>query len=149
VGGRGFTQPLKVVLDPRSTATPADLTKQFDLSMKISDELKRAVEATQQIGTLRRRLADAKTKASSNSTLLASIASVDSDAAKIAGSGLNAVRLQLNAVLNVVDSADRTPPAQAYALFEQASRDLVTQLAAWNSLQAGKLTELNRSLPSQ
>jgi photosystem II stability/assembly factor-like uncharacterized protein len=149
VAGQHFTQPLKVVLDPRSNATPADLTKQFDLSMKISDELKRAAEASQQIGALRRRLAEAKTKTSGNDVLLASIASVDSDAAKIAGSGLNSVRAQLNAVLNVVDSADRTPPAQAYALFEQASRDLATQLAAWNSLQAGKLTELNRSLPSQ
>ena len=149
VAGQRFTQPLKVVLDPRSTATPADLAKQFDLGIKTSGELKRAVEATQQIGTLRRRLADAKTKASGNAALLASIASVDADADKISGGGLNAVRAQLNAVLNVVDSADRTPPAQAYALFEQASRDLATQLAAWNSLQSGKLTELNRSLPGQ
>ena len=117
--------------------------------MKSWHELERATEAAQQIDSARRRLAEAKTKTSGNDVLLASIASVDSDAAKIAGSGLNSVRAQLNAVLNVVDSADRTPPAQAYALFEQASRDLATQLAAWNSLQAGKLTELNRSLPSQ
>jgi hypothetical protein len=149
VAGQHFTQPLKVVLDPRSTATPADLAKQFDLAMKTSDELKRAAEAIQQIGTLRRRLADAKIKASGNAALLASIASVDADAAKIAGPGLNAIRSQLNAVMNVVDSADRTPPAQAYALFEQASRDLAAQLAAWNSLQSGKLSELNRSLPGQ
>jgi hypothetical protein len=64
-------------------------------------------------------------------------------------SGLNAVRLQLNAVVNVVDSADRTPPAQAYALYDQASRDLATQLAAWNSLKTGKLVELNRSLQTK
>ena len=65
------------------------------------------------------------------------------------GTGLNAVRLQLNAVINVVDSADRTPPAQAYALFDQASRDLATQLAAWNSLKTGKLVEINRSLQTK
>ena len=160
IAGRSFTQPLKVVLDPRSTATPADLAKQFELATKAGSELKRAVDAAQQIGALRRRLADAKTKTAGNAALLASIAAVDADAANIAGgaggrnveappSGLNAVRLQLNAVLNVVDSADRTPPAQAYALFEQASRDLATQLSAWNSLQAGKLAELNRAMPSQ
>ena len=51
--------------------------------------------------------------------------------------------------MNVVDSADRTPPAQAYALFEQASRDLATQLAAWNSLKTVKLVELNRSLQTK
>ena len=160
VAGQRFTQPLKVALDPRSTATPADLAKQFDLAMKTSRQLRSATDAAQQIGSLRRQLSDAKAKASGDSALLASIASLDSDAAKIAGaaggrnadappSGLNAVRLQLNAVVNVVDSADRTPPAQAYALYDQASRDLATQLAAWNSLKTGKLVELNRSLQTK
>ena len=160
VAGQRFTQPLKVALDPRSTATSADLAKQFDLAMKTSRQLRSATDAAQQIGSLRRQLSDAKAKASGDSALLASIASLDSDAAKIAGaaggrnadappSGLNADRAQLNAVVNVVDSADRTPPAQAYALFDQASRDLATQLAAWNSLKTGKLTELNRSLQTK
>ena len=105
-------------------------------------------------------LADAKAKASGNGALLGAIESVDFDAAKIAGavggrnadaptSGLNAVRAQLNSVANVVDSADRTPPAQAYALYDQASRDLATQLAAWNALKNGKLAELNRSLQTK
>jgi len=158
VAGQRFTQPLKVVLDPRSTATPADLAKQFDLAMKSWHELERATEAAQQIDSARRQLANAKEKASDNGALLGAIASVDSDAANIAGgrgsrnadspsSGLDAVRAQLNAIVNVVDSADRTPPSQAYALFDLASRDLATQLAAWNALKNGKLAELNRSLP--
>jgi photosystem II stability/assembly factor-like uncharacterized protein len=157
VAGQHFTQPLKIILDPRSTATPADLAKQFDLAMKAAKGLGSATDATQQIGSLRRQLSDAKAKASGDSALLASIASLDAEAAKITGtgggrnaeappSGLNAVRLQLNAVVNVVDSADRTPPAQAYALFDLASRDLASQLAGWNSLKTGKLAELNRSL---
>jgi hypothetical protein len=159
VAGQHFTQPLKIVLDPRSTATPSDLARQFDLAMRIAKEFGRATDATQQIGSLRRQLADAKSKASGNSALPALIASLDAEAEKIAGaggrnaeappSGLNAVRSQLNAVLNVVDSADRTPPAQAYALFDQANRDLAAQLAAWNSLKSGKLIELNRSLQDQ
>jgi photosystem II stability/assembly factor-like uncharacterized protein len=157
VAGQHFTQPLKIVLDPRSAATPSDLAKQFDLAMRIAKELGRATDTAQQIGSLRRQLSDSRAKASGDSALLASIAALDADAAKIAGasggrnadappSGLIAIRAQLNAVLNVVDSADRTPPAQAYALFEQASRDLATQLAAWNSLKVGKLTEIKRFL---
>ncbi|HTA69940.1 MAG TPA: hypothetical protein VK776_16745 [Bryobacteraceae bacterium] len=160
VAGQHFSQPLKIVLDPRSVATPSDLAKQFELSLKIARELGNATDVTQQISSLRRQLADAKAKASSDSALLASIAALDTDASKIAGTGggrnaeapptgLNAVRLQLNAVLNVADSADRTPPAQAFALFDQASRDLTTHMAAWNSLKAGKLSELNRSLQAK
>ena len=157
VAGQHFTQPFKIVLDPRSSITPSDLAKQFDLAMKTAKELGRATDAAQQIASLRRQLSDAKAGAPGDSALLAAIASLDAEAAKITGagggrnaeappSGLNAVRLQLNAVVNVVDSADRTPPAQAYALFDQASRDLAGQLATWNSLKTGKLTELNRSL---
>ena len=33
-GGKTYTQPLVVKMDPRSTATPAELTKQFDFSMQ-------------------------------------------------------------------------------------------------------------------
>jgi len=121
VAGQNFTQPLKIVLDPRSAATPSDLANQIDLAMKTAMELGRATCAAQQIGSLRRQLSDAKAKALGDSALLASIASLDAEAAKISGtgggrteeappSGLNAVRLQLNAVVNVVDNADRTPP---------------------------------------
>jgi photosystem II stability/assembly factor-like uncharacterized protein len=150
VAGQHFTRPLKIVLDPRSSATPADLAKQFDLALKVSRELGRATDATQQIASLRRQLAEAKSKSAGDSTLLAVIVSVDSDAARIVGpSGLAGVRAQLNAVFNVVDSADRTPPTQAYALFDQASRDLASQLAAWNSLKTGRLAELNRSLQTK
>jgi hypothetical protein len=146
VSGQSFKKPLKVALDPRSTATPADLARQLDLATKTARELTRASEAVQQISSLRSQLANAKNKALGNSTLLALINGLDADAAKI---GLNAVRSQLNAVLNVVDSGDRTPPAQAYTLFEEASRDLAIQLAAWDSLKAGKAAEFNRSLPTQ
>jgi hypothetical protein len=45
-----------------------------------------------------------------------------------------------------VDSADRTPPAQAYALYEQASRDLAALVASWDALKNGQLAELNRAL---
>jgi hypothetical protein len=49
----------------------------------------------------------------------------------------------------VVDSADRTPPAQAYALFEQARRNFAAQAASWDALKKGKIAELNGALRSQ
>ena len=53
--------------------------------------------------------------------------------------GLQAVQSGLTAVLGVVESADRTPPAQAYALFEEISRKLEAQLAKWNALKSRSL----------
>jgi len=152
-GGQRYTQPLKVVLDPRSSATPADLAKQFDLARRVSRLTGQSSQLTRSLIALRKQLSDLQ----KTSTL---IQAVDVDAAKIAGtggsraaattpSGLGAVWSDLNAVNSVVDSADRTPPAQAYALFEQARRNLAALVASWDALKKGKLAELNRELRSQ
>jgi hypothetical protein len=48
---------------------------------------------------------------------------------------LSSVAAELNTALSVAESADRTPPAQAAQLFEQANRELATQLAKWKALR--------------
>jgi photosystem II stability/assembly factor-like uncharacterized protein len=156
VAGRQFTQPLKVTLDPRSSATPADLAKQFDLAMKASGDLKKAGDTLRQVTTVRRRAAEIKSRPG-NPTLAALASDAEMAAAKIAGggggrnssvapSGLGAVETELNTALGVAESADRTPPAQAYAVYQLGSRGLTEQLAAWEALKSGKLAELNGAL---
>ncbi len=157
VGEKHYAQPLKVVLDPRSSATPTDLAKQFDLARKVSRLTGEGAQLTRSLSALRKQLSDLqKTSPSLGPQILA----VDADAAKITGaggrrsaaappSGLGAVSSDLNAVLAVVDSADRTPPAQAYALFEQARRNFAAQAASWDALKKGKLAELNGALRAQ
>jgi hypothetical protein len=43
--------------------------------------------------------------------------------------GLRKVNADLRSVLEAVESADRRPPAQAWALYEEANRELQAQLA--------------------
>jgi photosystem II stability/assembly factor-like uncharacterized protein len=156
VAGQHYNQPLKVVLDPRSTATPEDLAKQFDLGMKATVEIAKNGQLTGELAALRGQIAEIKKKAS-DAALLALISSVETETQKISGagaswqtpanpSGVGAVQVNLGAVNFVVDSGDRTPPAQAYALYEEATRDLATLMAAWDSLKNGPLAELNRAL---
>ncbi len=163
VAGQRYTQSFKVSLDPRSTATPLDLAKQFELATKTSRQLEHTAAAQHEIAMLRHQLADLQKRVSENaaaSALLPQILTLDADAAKIAGSsggrnadapptGLNAIRAELNATANVIDSADRSPPAQASALFDQANRALAAQLTAWNTLKNGKVAELNQGLRDQ
>jgi len=54
VGGKTYTQPLVVKMDPRSTATPAELTKQFELSMQCWNKIEpaRAAGNTDQVAQL-------------------------------------------------------------------------------------------------
>jgi photosystem II stability/assembly factor-like uncharacterized protein len=153
--GHSYTQSLKVVLDPRSSATPLDLTKQLDLGLSASREMGRAADAMREIRALRRQLAERREAALSHAALVSQIASVDTEAARLLGGGgragggapsLGTASNELGAALSVAESADRTPPAQAYAVFEQGKRNLAAQLANWKSLRETRLAEINRQL---
>jgi hypothetical protein len=41
----------------------------------------------------------------------------------------------MNTALTFAESADRTPPATAYGLFEQAGKSLTELLAQWKKLK--------------
>jgi photosystem II stability/assembly factor-like uncharacterized protein len=92
--GHSSTQPLKVTLDPHSGAPPADLSAQFDLGMKAYRGMQRAAD-------LARQTTDARTR-----------------------TAITAAHRKFGVVLGVVNSADRRPPAQAHAIYEEALRDL-------------------------
>jgi len=96
--GQSYTQPLKVVMDPRSTATPAELTRQLDFSLMVVKEIARANQA--------------RSKAA------------NPEAAQL----FSAAIAELNTALSVAQSADRTPPAVAQQIYEQAKRTLDVQI---------------------
>ena len=156
VAGQHYTEALKVMLDPRSPATPTDLARQFDLGLKATTEIAKNGQLTRELAALRAQITDIKKKAP-DAALLELVSRVEAEAQKLSGvgaswqtpanpSGVGAVQINLGAVNFVVDSADRTPPAQAYALYEQASRDLAALVTSWDALKNGPLAELNRSL---
>ena len=137
------------------TATPADLSKQLELSLTAARGIGQAAEALRDLRALRRQLAERRQAAesASNGALAAKIAGVDAEAAKLLGGGrgggsasLSSVAAELNAALGVAQSADRTPPAVAYQIADQAGRALAAQLASWKSLRDTGLAELNREL---
>ena len=145
VAGRSYTQPLKVALDPRSVATPEDLSKQLELGLSASRAIGQAAETMREVRALRSQLAQRRqaAEASSNAALVSKIAALDAEAARIS---LSATSSELGSALSVAESADRTPPATAYQIYDQASRALAAQVASWKSLLETKLGELNREL---
>jgi hypothetical protein len=145
VAGRSYTQPLKVTLDPRSVATPEDLSKQLELSLSASRAIRQAAETMSQVSALRSQLAQRRQAAegASNAALVSKIADLDAEAAKIS---LSATSRELGSALSVAESADRTPPATAYQAYDQASRALAAQVASWKTLLETGLGDLNREL---
>ena len=65
--GKSYTAPLEITADPRLTVTQADLTKQFDLLLKIRDAVTQTDDTIIQIRSLREQI-DAVNKHVGNDT---------------------------------------------------------------------------------
>jgi hypothetical protein len=131
IGDRTHKQPLTVRLDPRSTAGSQELAEQLALGRKVSREMERVAQAIGELRVLRIKLQESKNK---SPAMEAQTAAIDAEAQTILNSNLG---VGLADVLSVVNSAERMPPAQAFALFEEATRNLNRQLDRWKALQAG------------
>jgi hypothetical protein len=138
-----------VKLDPRSRASLEELSAQYSLSVNCTKGMTQAATAIREVQALRRTLNERRQSTSAN--MAQKVAALDAEAAKFSagaaglgrggrggagGSGtLNAISAQFSAVLGVAQSADRKPPAVAYQIYNQASRELTAQLAAWKNLR--------------
>ena len=143
VEGRPYTQPLNVVLDPRSTATAEDLSKQWELSSAILKALGQLDQAVSEARAFRQQLAasrDAAQKAN-RGPVVGKILMLDHDAERVAGA-LTEILEQLNTALGVAESADRTPPAAAYQMLDQASREMARVISNWKLLRDARVAEI-------
>ncbi len=123
VGGATQTQPLTVKLDPRSQASPLDLSKQFELSMNCLRALEQAHTLAREMAAFRKNLAEQRKDDPANA-----------EAVKLE-SALSSISSRLTTSMAVAQSADRMPPATAFSLYEQAARDLASETAAWKKLR--------------
>jgi photosystem II stability/assembly factor-like uncharacterized protein len=155
-GGKTLIQTLVVKMDPR-VKTPADeLRQQFELETKISAAMHQDYVALMEVRRLRNQIG--KLKSSATAGAPASIQTLDEKAALLEGgsgstflndaAGVSLVRLNsgLNQLLAAVDSADTAPTSQAAAMFNEVSRALEKQLAAWNQIKTSELPALNQQL---
>ncbi len=159
VDGKSYTQPVKVMMDPRSAATPEVLAQQQKLGLQIYGEAIRARKALAQMDAVSKKLAALKPQLQkSHPDLLPQITAVESAMKAIksgtpgppgAISGLASASSALASALRVVESGDRTTPAQALEVYRLADEAAKASLADWQKLQSGPLAELNRSLQSQ
>jgi hypothetical protein len=143
-GGVTQTQPLRLLADPRSTASAADLAAQFDLLIKIRDRVSEANDAVKTARWLKYEIEDRTMKATGAAARqLADRAKTFRDSLSAAEGEIYQVRNQSNqdplnypirinnkiAALNgVVASAPARPTKQSYAVFEELSAQLTTEL---------------------
>jgi photosystem II stability/assembly factor-like uncharacterized protein len=153
VDGRTQDQPLQLVMDPRSAATPQMLQQQVQLGQKIYAETLDARRALAEIGSLQKQLADAQKKITpQQSELWTALTDAQQAIQEILSSKKpNAAGLQdsyssLASALRVVEGGDRTIPSQAIALYEESSQRIKKRIADWTAFKQARLPQLNQRL---
>jgi chromosome segregation ATPase len=145
-------------MDPRVQAPAADLTRQFELSMRLTRAMAEDHAALERVRALRAQLKAVRER-SAKSAAGETAAALDAKAASLEGSlggfeggpgrsreGLAGLNGQLASLLETVQDADRKPTAAMAAAAEDLEKSLATLLARWNDLRTRDLPALNQEL---
>jgi len=156
VDGRTQSRFLKVIMDPRSPATPTMLEQQLQLGQKIFAEEIEARRVLAEIGSVKKKLADAEQKlGEKNQELKSALADAQTEIAKILSNkettqhrpaGLQDGYLELASALRVVEGGDRAVPSQATAVYKESSPQVKEGIAVWARFKQMKLPQLNQKL---
>jgi photosystem II stability/assembly factor-like uncharacterized protein len=157
VGGKQFTQPLTLKMDPRVTSPPAGIAKMFEISMRCYEGIAKTRFAQAEIRKLRDQLRALKEKAGQG-TVGSAIAALDQKAAGIegaaggagprggGGSGLARLASDFLSVMNLVEGADATPTTQAVAASEVLQKSLTEALSSWSDIKNKDVKSINEQL---
>jgi len=156
VDGKSFSQPLKIVMDPRSPATPHDLEQQLELGRQIFAEAISSRETLAEIRSVQKQLSDLEQKlGGGHADLKTALAQLQTEIHRITTGGedsaSNATGLQnasagLTSSLGVVESGDRAVPSQAIDLYHESSQALKLRIADWNHVKTNWLPQFNQHL---
>jgi photosystem II stability/assembly factor-like uncharacterized protein len=160
VGSETQSQPLIIKADPRSKATSAQLAAQFALLMRIRDRLSAANDAVKTIRNVAYQVEEDSAGApagfiASAEPFVGHLHSIERDLYQVKNRAsedpLN-FPIELNneiaALAGTVASADGTPTAPTYTVFNLLSTRLDVQLTALKSALATDLPKLNAMLRS-
>ncbi|HTW58724.1 MAG TPA: hypothetical protein VMD99_11365 [Terriglobales bacterium] len=156
VDGKSQTQPLKVVMDPRSGATLATLQQQLQSGQEMFAQTLEARRALAEIASLQKQLADLAQKlGEKDSAVKPALAEAQTELSAILkppaatlgqAEGLQEVFTGLASALHVVESGDRTAPSQAITLYKESTEGLKTAVAKWREFKTTRLPQLNQKL---
>ena len=157
VSRKSYTQPLKVVMDPR-VKTPAEgLAAQFALSMQAYEGLKQTREALAQVRKLRAQIKALGDRAGQGA-LADAIRALEQKAVALEGSGgprgavgvveisLSRLSGDLNSLLGLLQGSDTQPTTQAAAASDETQKSLAALLARWGEIKNKDVKALNEQL---
>jgi photosystem II stability/assembly factor-like uncharacterized protein len=163
VGGKTESAKVEITKDPRLSVSQADLQKQEEFAMKISERVGAGNEAVNQIRSVRTQLEALKKRLGADSSAKPVLESADALIKKMnaveekiiqpkSTSGEDSLNFpiqvanQLADLQGTVESADTAPTGGSTAVFEELNKRLELQLTAWHEIQSKDLAALNAAI---
>jgi hypothetical protein len=139
-GGKNFTAPVEVSMDPRVKASAQDLQSQFALEMKIYNGMQQAAQALHEAQEL---LKTSSATGDAKASQRAALAGISLPGTPPPTPQQRSNTPTLTSMLGVlermaltIDSADAAPTTQATKAADQALTQLQTLLAQWEALKS-------------
>ncbi len=143
-------RPLRITMDPRANVTRQVLDQQFGFAETIYGQLRSARQAMAELESVASQLSKLDS-AESPAPVVQALRTARSRLDQICNGaedhpGLAQASSALGTDLRVVESGDRTAPAQAHQIYSQMSQTAQTQTAAWDQYKKTDLAALNAAL---
>jgi len=153
VGGKSYTQPLTLKIDPRVTATSADLQKQFDLSKQLYDAWLSLEPVNAELEELSKQLAELKKRAG-QTPLAARIDDLEKKLAELSGTpnrrpgaALNLSLLgNLQTVFGRIQDVDAAPVPNVEAAARQIINDSKSTVERWEIIEKQDIPLIRQQL---
>ncbi|HZD93759.1 MAG TPA: glycoside hydrolase, partial [Candidatus Sulfotelmatobacter sp.] len=155
-GGKSYSQPLTIKMDPRVKTQPAGLQQQFKLSNDLYTQMLTLAPAVEQATELRKQLKELQPRASGET--LAAINALDQKVQTLVGGvqrrrgagteapTLGGLRTRFLTLFGVLQEADVSPSTQAVAAVADVQKDLPSIIQRWDGVKAQDLPALNQLL---
>jgi len=166
VGGKTYTQPLTIKMDPRVKTSSTTLAQMHATSMRLFDAIASDSAITEQSRALRTQLRDARTRAASNADATRAIDAFEQQLNAIVGQAgggrggrgggrgggagaqptLASMNGELLSMLNTVEDSDVAPTTTVSAAVANVEREFSALVFRWSSLRGQGLSQLNGAL---
>jgi hypothetical protein len=153
VGGKTFSQPLTVTMDPRVKASAADLQEQFDLSWKLYQLRLKLAPIGETFDDIAEQLTKLRAKAAERPDVAQKVEAFAQTLMKFGppnprpGAPPSLFVLESTTRLfNEIEAADATPTAAVKAAVADLDRKVPPMMDAWQKLLESDLPSLNQQL---
>ena len=161
-GGRTYSEPLTIKMDPRVRTPQADLLQQFTVSKQLYDDMLAGSKALEQMRALREKLRGMRERAGGGASA-DTLAAFDQKLGALEGASgggrggggrgaaagpdtVSSVNASLGVLMRMIQSADVAPTTQAAAAAGDRRKALAGLLQRWTAMKGGELAGLNAQL---